>query len=118
MLKNGLDRTALELFEYGVRLEEPEDMLYWAAAGGCPEFIRNILTRGVVDVNHTFVNNQTALHLACSFNKYDAAMALIEDPEIGHIYFQEDDFFQSPASYARRNDMSGDLIEYLDQLDR
>ena len=113
MLKNGLDLTALQLFKYqGVRLEKPEDMLYWAAAGGCPEFIRKLLTSKVVDVDHIFVNSQTALHVACSMNKFHAAIILLDFAQ--SYYFHNDDFLQSPASYARRNGMSSDLIDFLD----
>ena len=104
LLRNGFDRTAMALFDQGVRLEEPQKMLLWAAAGGCTLFIRKLLAAKVVPVDHIFAesNNQTALHVACNMNQAIAALALLD---CGAINFHFDDFFRRPYDYAKKNGM-------------
>ena len=99
ILKNGYDRTAVALFDQGVRLEEPHKMLHWAASGGCSLFIRKLLAAKVVPVDHVFENRQTALHVACFTGQEKAALALLECGSV----FGFDDFNRRPLDYAKKN---------------
>ncbi len=109
LLKSGFDRTAVGLFEQYIFLAHQHvtvpqcDMLYWAASGGCALFIHKVLNARYATVNHLFVNNQTALHIACLFNKQNAALALIER---GAILFHPDDFRRTPYESAVLNGMT------------
>ena len=98
MLKNGLDRTAVALFDQNVHLELPQKMLKLAASGGCVLFIRKLLAEKLVPVDHVFVNKQTALHIACLSGKENAAFALLECG--ASDFFLRDEFNRTPLDYA------------------
>ena len=99
-LKNGLDDVSVALIEKGFRTAPVSDALHFAAAGGCAASIMLLCKTQapIVSVDEVFHKEQTALHIACSFGRAAAALALLE---CGTTTFRNhDSYLMSPMLWC------------------
>lgn len=94
-LVNGFDNAAVALLDHGIRTADPKLALRCAAAGGCATAIKLLckVPNPIVPVDTIFSDEQTALHVACSFGHAAASLSLLE---AGASKFNRDDFKYTP----------------------